>query len=296
VATDLDGTVIRSDGTISARTIAAFGRAEQAGARLVLVTGRPPRAMREIAQALGHRDGTAICSNGALTYDLRTGEVTPVRLIAPEQLAAAVRNLRAAIPGIGIAVEYPGGHAIDRLFQPITFDVDNPGPRFDDRALLGRHLGYSCDDLLAIAGPALDGLVAVTHSSATGLIEAAAIGVSKATTLAMLAAAEGITSQESIAFGDQPNDLPMLAWAGTSCAVANAHPDVLAAATRIIGSNDDDGVAGVLESLFPLDNAHWLSLVRQSRGTRSAGPGTDWPGGWHAGPASSGPLSWKSSP
>jgi len=259
VATDLDGTVIRSDGTISARTIAAFGRAEKAGARLVLVTGRPPRAMREIAEMLDHRGGTAICSNGALTYDLRTGEVTPVQLIAPEQLAAAVRNLRAAIPGIGIAVEYPGGRAIDRLFQPIMFDVDNPGPRFDDTALtslpaaklLGRHLGYSCDDLLAIAGPALDGLVAVTHSSATGLIEAAAVGVSKATTLAMLAAAEDITPQESIAFGDQPNDLPMLAWAGMSCAVANAHPDVLAAAARIIASNDDDGVAEVLESLFP---------------------------------------------
>ena len=93
--------------------------------------------------------------------------------------------------------------------------------------------------------------VAVTHSSAKGLIEAAAIGVSKATTLAALAAAEGITPQESIAFGDQPNDLPMLAWAGTSCAVANAHPRVLAAATRVIASNDDDGVARVLEALFP---------------------------------------------
>jgi HAD superfamily hydrolase (TIGR01484 family) len=259
VATDLDGTVIRSDGTISARTMDAFRRAEQAGARLVLVTGRPPRAMAEIAEALGHRGGIAICSNGALTYDLRTGEVTPVELIPPEQLAEAVRNLRAAVPGIGIAVEYPGGRAIDNLFQPVMFDVDNPGPRFDDTALtslpaaklLGRHLGYSCDDLLAIARPALDGLVAVTHSSARGLIEAAAIGVSKATTLAMLAAADGITPQQSIAFGDQPNDLPMLAWAGTSCAVANAHPDVLAAATRVIASNDDDGVAQVLESLYP---------------------------------------------
>ena len=259
VATDLDGTVIRSDGTISDRTVAAFTHAERSGARLVLVTGRPPRFMMEIADALGHRDGTAICSNGALTYDLRTGEVTPVQLIAPQQLAAAVRTLRAAVPGIGIAVEYPGGRAIDRFFQPVMFDVDNPGPRFDDATLtsrpaaklLGRHLDYSCDDLLAIAGPALAGLVAVTHSSATSLIEAAAVGVSKASTLAMLAAAEGITPQESVAFGDQPNDLPMLAWAGTSYAVANAHPEVLAAATRVIASNDDDGVAQVLERLYP---------------------------------------------
>ena len=258
VATDLDGTIVRSDGTLSARTVAAFTRAERAGARFVLVTGRPPRAMRDIADAFGHR-GTAICSNGALAYDMRTGEVTPVQLIAPEQLAAAVRELRAAVPGIGIAVEYPDGRAIDHLFQPIMFDVDDPGPRFDDPALtsrpaaklLGRHVGYSCDDLLAIVSPALDGLVAVTHSSAKGLVEAAAIGVSKASAVAAIAEANGIGPAEVIAFGDQPNDLPLLTWAGISCAVANSHPEVLTAATRVIASNDDDGVAQILEELYP---------------------------------------------
>lgn len=257
VATDLDGTIVRSDGTISARTIAAFARVERAGARFALVTGRPPRTMTEIARAFGHR-GTAICSNGALTYDMRTGEVTAGELIQPEQLAAAVKALRAAIPGIGIAVEYPEGPAIDELFQPIMFDVASPGPRYSDDVLtarpaaklLGRHLGYDCDDLLAIVGPALDGLVAVTHSSATGLIEAAAIGVSKASALAALAARMRIGPDEVIAFGDQPNDLPLLAWAATSYAVANAHPDVLAAATHVIGGNDDDGVARTLEDLF----------------------------------------------
>jgi HAD superfamily hydrolase (TIGR01484 family) len=258
VATDLDGTIIRGDGTISSRTIAAFARVEQAGARFVLVTGRPPRTMTGIAASFGHR-GTAIVSNGALSYDMRTGEVTAVQLIQPEQLTAAVKALRAAIPGIGIGVEYTDGPALDELFQPIMFDVDIPRPRYADAALtsrpaaklLGRHAGYSCDDLLAIATPALDGLVVVTHSSAKGLIEAAAIGVSKASTLALLAQADGIGAGEVIAFGDQPNDLPLLAWAGTSYAVTNAHPDVLAAATHVIPSNDDDGVAQVLEQLFP---------------------------------------------
>lgn len=258
VATDLDGTIVRGDGTISPRTIAAFARAEEAGARLVLVTGRPPRAMTAIAEAFGHR-GLAIVSNGALRYDMSTGEVAAVQLIAPEQLAAAVKALRAAIPGIGIAVEYPDGRAIDALFQPIMFDLDTPGPHSDDAVLtsrpaaklLGRHLSYSCDELLAIASPALDGLVMVTHSSAKGLIEAAAIGVSKASAVAAIAREDGIDASEVIAFGDQPNDLPLLTWAGTSYAVANAHPDVLTAATHVIPSNDDDGVAQVLEELFP---------------------------------------------
>jgi HAD superfamily hydrolase (TIGR01484 family) len=258
VATDLDGTIVRADGTISDRTVAAFSRVERSGASFVLVTGRPPRAMREIARVFGHR-GTAICSNGALAYDLSSSEVTPVELIPPRQLASAVRRLRAAVPGIGIAIEYPDGRALDHVFQPVMIDVGNPGPRFDDEVLtarpaaklLGRHLGYSCDDLLAITGPLLADLVAVTHSSARGLIEAAAVGVSKATAVARIAAAAHVPAAEVIAFGDQPNDLPLLTWAGISCAVANAHPRVLAAATHVIGSNDDDGVARILESLYP---------------------------------------------
>jgi HAD superfamily hydrolase (TIGR01484 family) len=258
VATDLDGTIVRADGTISARTVAAFSRVERAGALFIFVTGRPPRAMREIAGIFHHR-GTAICSNGALAYDMGTGEVTAVELIPPQQLTVAVRRLREAVPGIGIAVEYPDGRALDHLYQPVMFDVGNPGQRLDDEALtarpaaklLGRHLGYSCDDLLAITGPLLADLVAVTHSSSTGLIEAAPVGVSKATAVARVAASAHVPVAEVIAFGDQPNDLPLLTWAGISCAVANAHPQVLAAATHVIASNDDDGVAQVLESLYP---------------------------------------------
>ena len=258
VATDLDGTIVRRDGTISARTVAAFARVEAAGARFVLVTGRPPRVMPSIAAAFGHR-GTAICANGAVTYDMRTGQVAAGRLIAPADLAAAAAALRAAVPGIGIAVEYPDGRAADDVYQAIMWDTNESVPRPGDEALfaepaaklLGRHLGYSPDELLELAAPVLAGLVSVSHSNGKGLIEAAAIGVSKATAVAELAGSHGITAEEVIAFGDMPNDLPMMAWAGTSCAVANAHPDVLAAASHVIGANDADGVAEYLEHAYP---------------------------------------------
>jgi hydroxymethylpyrimidine pyrophosphatase-like HAD family hydrolase len=258
VATDLDGTIVRRDGTISERTIAAFARVEAAGARFVLVTGRPPRVMRSIAAAFGHR-GTAICANGALSYDMRTETVETLHLIPPSALAAAATVLRAAVPGIGIAVEYPDGHAADAAYQAATWDVDSSIARLDDAALfsqpasklLGRHFGYTCDDLLALALPGLGGLVSVTHSNAKGLVEASALGISKASVIAELAAAHGIGPESVLAFGDMPNDLPLLSWAGTSCAVANAHPTVLAAATHVIGSNDEDGVAAYLEALYP---------------------------------------------
>jgi HAD superfamily hydrolase (TIGR01484 family) len=258
VATDLDGTIIRGDGTISERTVAAFARVERAGARYVLVTGRPPRMMRPIAEAFSHR-GTAICANGALAYDLGTETTEPLHLIPSPALAAAAEALRAAVPGIGIAVEYPDGHAADQAYQALNWDVNATIPRVPDEILfsrpasklLGRHFGYTCDDLLALALPALDGLVSVTHSNSKGLVEAAALGVSKATVVEEIAAGLGIGRESVIAFGDMPNDLPLLTWAGTSCAVANAHPQVLAAATRIIGSNDEDGVAEYLEKLYP---------------------------------------------
>ena len=258
VATDLDGTIVRSDGAISERTVAAFARVEAAGARFVLVTGRPPRMMRSIAAAFGYR-GTAICGNGALTYDMRTEASAARHLIPSPVLAASATALRAAVPGIGIAVEYPDGYAADAAYQALNWDLNQSIRRVDDDALfarpasklLGRHFGYSCDDLLALALPALAGLVSVTHSNSKGLVEAAALGVSKATVVAEFAAAHGIGRESVLAFGDMPNDLPLLAWAGTSCAVANAHPEVLAAATYIIGSNDEDGVAEYLEQVYP---------------------------------------------
>jgi hydroxymethylpyrimidine pyrophosphatase-like HAD family hydrolase len=257
VATDLDGTIVRHDGTISERTVAAFARVETSGARFVLVTGRPPRVMRQVAATFGHR-GTAICANGALAYDMHHDVIEALHLIPGPVLAKAATALRAAVPGIGIAIEYPDGHAADSVYQAVNWDLNSAIPRADDAALfgrpasklLGRHFGYGCDDLLALALPALDGLVNVTHSNAKGLVEAAAFGVSKASAVAELAARYGIGPRDVLAFGDMPNDLPLLAWAGTSCAVANAHPEVLAAATHVIGSNDDDGVAAYLEDLY----------------------------------------------
>jgi hypothetical protein len=219
--------------------------------------------MARIAAAFGHR-GTAICSNGALTYDMRSDAVMAGRLIAPADLAAAARALRGAVPGIGIGCEYPDGQAADHVFDAVSFDAVSFDAgvsisRLGDEALfdrpaaklLGRHLGYSPDELLTLAAPVLDGLVSVSHSNGKGLIEATAVGVSKATAVAELAARYGAGPESVLAFGDMPNDLPLMSWAGHSCAVANAHPDVLAAATCVIGSNDADGVARYLEELYP---------------------------------------------
>jgi hydroxymethylpyrimidine pyrophosphatase-like HAD family hydrolase len=106
------------------------------------------------------------------------------------------------------------------------------------------------DELLARAGAAIGDVVSLTCSSRGGLLEASAAGVSKASTLATLVADLGHGAEDVVAFGDMPNDIPMLAWSRHGVAVANAHPDVLAVADEVTSSNDDDGVAVVLERLL----------------------------------------------
>src|SRR5260221_13305399 len=104
VATDLDGTLFRSDGSVSQRTRTVLAQVEEAGVELVLVTGRPPRLMLGVADKVGQR-GVAICSNGAFLYDLREERVVAEHAIPPQTLVEVVRRMRAAIPELGIAVE-----------------------------------------------------------------------------------------------------------------------------------------------------------------------------------------------
>ena len=116
--------------------------------------------------------------------------------------------------------------------------------------LLARVEGTGSDELLAAARRAVGELGECTHSSADGLLEISAAGVSKASGLAALAEEWGVGAADVVAFGDMPNDLPMLAWAGHSVGMGNAHPEVLAAVDEVTATNDEDGVAQVLERFF----------------------------------------------
>ncbi len=257
VATDLDGTIVRRDGTVSARTVAALAAVEDAGVPLVLVTGRPPRWMRAVVEATGHR-GVAICANGAVVYDLHTERILEAFLLPVDAGQEAVRRVREVMPGAAFAVESGAGFAHDPGYRPRWNPTDRVrvAPAEELVAvpvvkLLVRDEDSDGDTMLALAREALAGLVEVTHSNAQDcLLEISGLGVSKATTLARLAGERGVAAADVVAFGDQPNHQPMLTWAGTGYAVANAHPDVLAAIPRHTGSVDDDGVAAVLEALL----------------------------------------------
>lgn len=258
VATDLDGTLLRSDLTISDRTMATLARLEAAGIVLVLVTGRPLRWLAPVLGRTGRR-GTVVCANGAVVVDGASGEVLAAWPLAPAVLAEATARLRAALPGVLFAVEDALGMRREAAY-PVR-SIDQPGERvvpFAELAaepglkLLVRAPGVDPDAVRAACRHHLDGLATPTSSTLSGLVEVSAAGVTKATGLAWVADRAGVPASAVVAFGDMPNDLPMLAWAGHAVVVAGAHPEALAAADAVAGGNDEDGVAAYLDALLDL--------------------------------------------
>jgi Cof subfamily protein (haloacid dehalogenase superfamily) len=259
IATDLDGTLLRSDGTVSERTVRALRSAEAAGVTVVVATGRPPRWMVPVAEVLGHT-GLAVCANGAVVVDLHSEQVTDVRPLGRDVLMKIAELVRQAVPEVHFAVETarrgfgqePGylTHADDDRRDAWVAPIDALAAD-DVIKLLVQHHTMGPDDLLMAAREVAGDVAELTHSSRDGLLEVSASGVTKASTLARIADRHGVVPEQVVAFGDMPNDLPMLAWAGAGYAMENAHPEVLAAAGRFAPANDADGVAHVIESLLP---------------------------------------------
>jgi Cof subfamily protein (haloacid dehalogenase superfamily) len=254
VATDLDGTIVRADGTVSARVVAALGAVLDRGVPWVFVTGRPPRWMHDVAQATAHH-GIAICANGALVYDLHDEVILERFEIATELALETVSRLRAVMPAAVFAVEHGQGFRHESAYLPrweradlVVTDTVEELLVEPVAKLLVRDETSTGDAMLALAQASVGELVTVTHSNPVDcLLEISAPGVTKATTLARLAAEHGVDAGGVLAFGDQPNDLAMLRWAGTAYAMRGGHPDVLAAVESHAESVEEDGVARIVE-------------------------------------------------
>ena len=258
VATDLDGTLLHSDGTVTARTRAVLAELDARGVPVVFTTGRPIRWMEDLWEAVGGH-GLAICSNGALVYDVSRREVRDFRAVPREVGLSIAEQLRAALPGTTFAIEHTAGWASESDFprHPEDRAVRESGSladifRDDVVKILALHRELEPEEFWRQVETVVGDQVVTTWSSAFALVEISAAGVTKATRLASLAAEMGIAAADVLAFGDMPNDLPMLEWAGTSYAMANAHASVRDLADHLAPSNDDDGVAMVLSDLFDL--------------------------------------------
>ncbi|WP_443046956.1 HAD family hydrolase [Streptomyces sp. HB2AG] len=258
VATDLDGTLLTGDDTVSERSRAALAAATAAGAAHIVVTGRAVPWAKQVLDELDYR-GLAVCGQGAqvyhagehrlltsLTLDRRTAATAVARIEAeagPLALAASRDGLDGEVvvgPGYrfhpGLPVLGAAGH--DELWSAPLNKLYIQHPELDD------------DKLAATAVRVAGDLVGVTMAGA-GIVELLPAGLTKATGLSLAARRLGLTSRDTIAFGDMPNDVPMFRWAAHGVAMANAHPELKAVADEVTASNDEDGIALVLEKLFP---------------------------------------------
>ncbi len=258
VATDLDGTLLGADGRVSDRTRAVLDELDALGVPVVFTTGRPVRWMEELWDAVGGH-GLAICSNGAVVYDVARREVREHQAVAREVGLGLAEVVRAAVPGTTFALEHTGGWSSETGFPRHADDLATRTQgtwddiyRDDVVKVLAVHPDLDPEEFWARVEAAVGDRVVTTWSSSFALVEISAAGVTKASTLAALAAEMGIEARDVVAFGDMPNDLPMLEWAGTAYAMANAHPSVVELADHVAPHHAEDGVAVVLTELFGL--------------------------------------------
>jgi Cof subfamily protein (haloacid dehalogenase superfamily) len=262
IATDLDGTLVRSDDTVSAYTHQVLDRVRAAGIPIVGATGRGPRLTELTRNDIRDADYLVMAGGGRVVD--QTDPAAPVVLrderLSGRVLAEIVTALEGAVGPLTVMVE-----AMDEHEAPLWGDFDPAWPypeRFESRPraecldgevikAFARTADHDVDMLLDAARR----IVSPTHAAVTqaglGFIEILPPGVDKGSGLAVVAEALGVDPGDVLVFGDMPNDLPMFEWAGWArVAVANAHPAVRRAADEIAPRNDDDGVAVYLDRLL----------------------------------------------
>ena len=261
IGTDLDGTIVANYGFISERTKIAFTAANAAGIHIYFVTGRPIRWMTEIKENFNF--GLGICGNGAMLYDFLNEKILEEWLFSVEAQLETVKRLRKVIPPVTFAVEVNQQFAREKKYVP-RWDIgaDNVGVEQIEEVITAPALKilarcqnseFSSDEMLALASKELAGIATVTHSNSTdSLLEISADGVSKGATLAKMASRHGLTADDCVTFGDNPNDFSMLTWASRSWAMADGHPDLMQHAKYQTDAHQEDGVAKVIERLLEL--------------------------------------------
>ncbi|MEU8448630.1 HAD family hydrolase [Streptomyces globisporus] len=257
-ATDLDGTLLRPDDTVSARSRAALGLAAASGARHLIVTGRPVPGIRALLADLAYT-GLVVCGQGTQLYDADAARLLRSVTLDREAADTALGKIEAEVGTVFAAVDQDGVDGVTLI--EAGYRMPNPtlpAQRVNSREalwerpvikVLVRHPELGDDELTAVARGAVGDLATVTMAG-PGTVELAPRGVDKGTGLAAAAELLGIGAERTVAFGDMPNDLPMFAGSGLRVAMGNAHPELRAAADEVTLSNAEDGVAVVLERLF----------------------------------------------
>jgi len=264
VATDLDGTVVRSDETVSPRTMSALKRLAASGVILVGATGRGPRLLDMCRNDVPSAD-FLVLAQGAFVYECRYDD-TVVQLadrsVDGAVLHKALRLIEAEVGPLRAIAEpadperlLTGDPMPDWPWPAVVLETAPREIAFTGSMVKGYFVSdeYTGPELLVAAKDVIDpNLVSVTESG-VGMLEVCPVGVTKAAGIQVVLDKFGIDWADVLVFGDATNDLSMMEAAGHSVAMPNGHPWVQAAATEIApAGNNDDGVAQYIEELLEL--------------------------------------------
>lgn len=256
VISDMDGTLLRDDKTVSGRTVEAIRRFEAAGGRFTVATGRGVQAATQHIRNLPLRTPLVLL-NGCLLYDPVTGEDILCQHLKQEALDGIWPILTA--DGLEMVVHNPRRAATLRMNAVVERHLRHDGITVDVRPDMGPRNAGSVVKILTIGEPErLDWVEGVVREAGipVQLVRSSPIYLEvlppeggKGSALAALLAHLKLPRSRSLAVGDYLNDLDLLEAAGLGIAMENAHPALKRAAARWTASNEDDGVAQVLEDL-----------------------------------------------
>lgn len=257
IASDLDGTLFGANKVPEPRTVAAVNAVVDAGYVFVAVTGRSYFGGADRVVSTGASVHWFIGSNGGHRLDMKTRDLEERLVFSADAIAEIRDRVPDAIDGVGFRFEHVNGFSHDDVFAAAFPNSFDGGPRRapvdyapdDIGKIFVSHTEIPASELIQATQPFVPAGTNVTSSSVS-FIELTPAGADKALGLGRLCTKLNIDAADVIAFGDNNNDLSMLAWAGRGIAMANATPEVLAAAREVTASNVDFGVAQVLESLL----------------------------------------------
>jgi len=252
---DLDGTLLDSSYQLRDRTAAALGAISEGGVIIVLATGRPVGGVVGLLD--GHHGDFVVGSNGRELYSYETGHHDVFDDFALDLALAAGRAMRRRIDGLRLAVFTDDGVWADAGWSAIVPEPGPFGPVGDALLATGRfalrvgafHPDRRAETYLDEARAVLPEGVDATVSGLDSL-DIVPAGSDKAVGVRRLAKQLGIGRKDVIAFGDNLNDHDLLRWAGRGVAMGNADAATLAVADEVTRTNDEDGVAAVLEALL----------------------------------------------
>ncbi|WP_130834452.1 pyridoxal phosphatase [[Erwinia] mediterraneensis] len=259
IALDLDGTLLTPGKTILPESLAALARAQQAGVKVIIVTGRHHCAIHPFYQAL-QLDTPAICCNGSYLYDYHNKKVLSADPLGQDQALRVIEMLdEQAIHGLlyvddAMLYQTPTGHVMRTLNWAQSLP-EHQRPAFiqvPDLAQAARDAGaiwkfaLSHPDTRALqqfASSVEQELGLACEWSWHDQVDIAQRGNSKGRRLAQWVASQGLAMDNVLAFGDNYNDLSMLESVGLGVAMGNADDAIKARAKRVIGTNLEPGIA-----------------------------------------------------